>query len=63
MPATAKKRLQLVTVDGKGAGAIHAVDDKCRALCGANRRAKRTTTSWKSLGPGKVTCQTCKRHT
>ncbi len=62
MPKTAKKRLQIVTVDGKSAGAIHADDGKSRALCGASRRAKRTT-RWKSLGGGKVTCGSCKRHT
>ena len=62
MSKRAKKRLQLVTVDGKSAGAIHHVGNQGWTLCGANR--KRTTSKWQSLGSGTVTCQTCrKRHT
>jgi hypothetical protein len=70
MGKTAKKRLQIVTVDGKSAAeAIHADDGTGQALCGyrrnvglANRRGQKT--KWKSLGSGTVTCGLCrKRHT
>jgi hypothetical protein len=68
MGKTAKKRLQLVTVDGKNAAkAIHADDGNGWALCGYRRNiglAKRRglQTKWTSLGSGTVTCGTCRRR-